>query len=190
MRFQSRFVASLAAVAMSALLSTAALADDAFKIDSVHSNVSFKIKHMNVSYVYGRFDDISGSFLLNGDNSMFDITVDTKSVDTKNSKRDDHIKGPDFFDAKQFPTITFKSKEVKVDGDKLDVTGDLTLHGVTKSIKVMMEKVGEGPSMPPGHTLAGVEGSFTIKRSDFGMDKMVGPVGDDVTLTIAFEGSK
>jgi len=186
---RKRFLMSMLVVAMTGVFSSAAWAQ-AFKVDSVHSNASFRVKHLNTSYAYGRFNDIAGTFTLDGDNSTITIMVDTKSVDTKNEKRDNHLRGPDFFNVKQFPEMSFKSTKAKADGDKIEFTGDFSLHGVTKSITVVLAKTGEGPGMAPGSTVAGLEGSFTIKRSDYGMTNMVGPIGDEVTITVAFEGGK
>jgi polyisoprenoid-binding protein YceI len=171
---------------------TLALAADAFQVDTVHSSVLFRVKHMNVSYTYGRFNDVSGSFLLDEadpSKSAFDLTIKSESVDTANTKRDDHLKRADFFNAKQFPTITFKSKSVKKADSAYDVAGDLTLHGVTKPVTFRLSPTGTGKGMTGG-TLAGVEASVVIKRSDFGMTYMVGPVGDEVTVTVSLEGSR
>jgi polyisoprenoid-binding protein YceI len=173
-------------------IGTLALAADAFQVDAVHSSVLFRVKHMNVSYTYGRFNDVSGHFLLDEadpSKSLFDLTVKSESIDTANTKRDNHLKGTDFFNAKQFPTITFKSKSVKKGDSGYDVTGDLTLHGVTKPVTFRVASTGTGRGMIGG-TLAGVEASVVIKRSDFGMTFMVGPVGDEVTVTVALEGGR
>jgi polyisoprenoid-binding protein YceI len=119
----------------------------------------------------------------------FDVTVKVDKLDTANAKRDQHLKSSDFFNAKQFPDIEFKSTGVKSTGDKtFDVTGDLTLHGVTKSITVPMTFVGAATT--PMGARAGFDATFTIKRSDYGMNFMPGMVGDDVTLMINLEGVK
>jgi polyisoprenoid-binding protein YceI len=173
-------------------MSTLAIAADAFQVDTVHSSVLFRVKHMNVSYAYGRFDDVAGKFLVDESdpsNSVFDVTINAESIDTANTKRDMHLKGPDFFNAKQFPTITFKGNSVTKSGSGYDVTGDLTLHGVTKSVTFRLSPTGTGKGMGGG-TLAGVEATTVIKRSDFGMTYMVGPIGDEVTVTVALEGGR
>jgi polyisoprenoid-binding protein YceI len=179
-------------VAASLGTGTLALAADAFQVDSVHSSVIFRVKHMNVSYAYGRFNDVSGKFLLDETDpskSVFDLTIKSESVDTASTKRDSHLKGADFFNAKQFPTIAFKSNSVTKSGSGYDVTGDLTLHGVTKPVTFRLASTGTGKS-PVGGTVAGVEASTVIKRSDFGMTYMVGPIGDEVTVTVALEGGR
>jgi polyisoprenoid-binding protein YceI len=187
MRKHSRLLAAVLAVAMSGAAAVSAFADT-FKIDPVHSSVVFKIKHANVNYVYGRFNEVSGTFTLDGDKSTVEAAAPIKSVDTNNPKRDEHIKGPDFFNSKQFPEVSFKSTKVEEKDGKLSVTGDLTLHGVTKSITVALEKLGPGPLM--NETRAGLAGEFTIKRSEFGMDKMLQMLGDEVTLYLGLEGVK
>ena len=173
-----------ASVAVPALAAT-------FKVDSTHSTLIFRVKHMNASYAYGRFNAISGEFAIDEANpaaSSFNFTIKTDSVDTADAKRDAHLKNADFFNAAQFPTITFKSKTVKAAGKgAYDVTGDLTLHGVTKPITVKVEHTGTSKGMG-GATIAGIESTFTLKRSEFGMKNMVGPVGDDVTVTLSAEG--
>lgn len=166
---------------------------ETFAIDTVHSSALFRVKHLGVSYAFGRFDEMSGSFTLdshNAENSKVNVEIKTGSVSTGNAKRDGHLKSPDFFDAKQFPTATFTSKSVKAAGDKkYSVTGDLSLHGVTKSVTAEMELVGLGKGMQ-GDVLAGFYGTLTIKRSDYGMKFMPEGLGDDVLLMLSFEGSK
>jgi polyisoprenoid-binding protein YceI len=173
---------------------TQAAAGGAFKVDPVHASVIFGIKHLKASNFYGRFNDISGSFLLDGsDKSMIDVSVKTASVDTGNSKRDDHIRSQDFFSAKEFPTFSFKSTSVKKTGENtFDVAGTLTVRGQSKPITVKVEKTGEGPGMAPGVTVAGFETRFSFKRSDFGMNKYIaeGALSDEVSLIVAIEGGR
>ena len=166
-----------------------AAAAEPFAVDAMHSSVIFRIKHLNVSYFYGRFNKVSGSFKLDGDASSLDITVDADSVDTNSADRDKHVKSQDFFSVKEFPSITFKSKSAKkIDGDKIEVTGDLSFRGVTKSVTVKVTPTGEGPGMRGG-TVAGIETVLVINRSEFGMNFMPKGLGEDVTLYIALEGS-
>ena len=119
--------------------------------------------------------------------SRFEFQVKADSIDTGIPKRDLHLKSPDFFNAVQFPTIAFKSQSVTKSGDAYDVTGDLTLHGVTKPVKVKVVPTGKSKDMK-GTPIAGIEATFTIKRSDFGMSKMSRAVGDDVWITVGIEG--
>jgi polyisoprenoid-binding protein YceI len=166
-------------------------AADTYKIDPVHSSVLFKVKHLGVSYVHGRFNDISGTVVLDKENAgkgSIDAAVKTESVDTHVAARDRNLRSPDFLDVKQFPEMTFKSKEVKKSGDDtFEVTGDFTLHGVTKPLTVKLTKIGEGKGMEDEYR-AGGETQFTIKRSDFGMTYMLPGVGDEITVILSLEG--
>lgn len=159
---------------------------ESYQLDVSHTAVVFKIQHIQYSHTYGRFNDVQGSFAL-GDQPMFEFSVKTASIDSNFKKRDDHLRGPDFFNAKQFPMITFKSTKVETDGKNLAVTGDLSLHGVTQTVTIPLQKMGEGQD-PWGQHRAGFSTTFTIKRSEFGMTNMLDLVGDDVSLMISFEG--
>ena len=163
-----------------------------YQIDPGHSFVVFKIKHLDVAWTWGRFNKIAGSLKVADGvaGSSVDVTVETASVDTNDAKRDAHLKNADFFSAKEFPQITFKSKSWTKSGDGYDVTGDLTLHGVTKSVTVKVTKTGGEVKDPWGFLRVGFEGSLQIKRSDFGMKKMLNMVGDDVWLMISIEGMR
>lgn len=179
------------AAALALSLASGALAADTYKLDPVHSMVIFKINHLGVSNTYGRFDAPEGSFVMDDDaeKMTFEASISVSKIDTANSKRDEHLKSADFFNAKQFPDITFRSTAVKKTGDStFDVTGDLSLHGVTKSITIPMTKVGAAKTQMGER--AGFDATFTIKRSDFGMNFMEGAVGDEVTLMINLEGVK
>ena len=182
--------------AVSMLTSLSAGAADTFKIDPVHSSIVFKIKHFNASFVYGRFNDVEGKIVFDEANpagSSVELDVKAESADTHNAARDEHIKKPDFLDSKQFPTISFKSSAVAKgrDADSFDISGDFTLHGVTKPVKVTFVKTGMGLD-PKGNTHIGFEGSFTIKRSDYGINFMPDPkvLGDEIPLMIAIEAVK
>jgi len=165
-----------------------------FKIDPVHSTVLFRIMHLNISPSYGRFADPTGTFVIDSTDvtkSSFDINIDVTKVNTDSTKRDEHLRGPDFFSVQQFPTATFKSTSVKdAGGGKLDVTGNLTLRGVTKPVSLTMTKTGEGDRGARFGYRAGFEGTVTLKRSDFGITYMMDGLGDEVQLTIALEGTK
>lgn len=182
----------LAVVFVVVASSSLALAADTYKVDPVHSTVIFKVGHFEVSNFQGRFNEPTGTVAIDpGDpsKSSFNIEIQADKVDTANAKRDGHLKSPDFFDVKQFPTITFKSTAVKGSGDKLEVIGDLTLHGVTKSITVPVTRVGEKDTGKMGYR-TGWEATFNLKRSDYGMTTMVGPVADEVQLTVSLEAVK
>src|SRR5581483_4599612 len=148
---------------------------------------------LNIGYAYGRFNDLSGTVVVDEQkpaNCAFDLTVKADSIDTANAKRDGHLKSPDFLNVKEFPTITFKSKEVKpLKANAYEVTGDLTLHGVTKSVKVQLNRTGAG-AYPYGGQGVGFETNFSIRRSEFGMTGMPGALGEDIWLIVSFEAAK
>jgi polyisoprenoid-binding protein YceI len=185
---------SFAALVLGLAVIAPVFAADTYKVDPVHSTCAFRIKHANVSYFYGRFNAPEGTVMIDDSDptkTVFDVSIKTASVDTANSKRDDHLKGPDFFNAKEFPTISFKSKEVKSVGEnKMEVSGDLTLHGQTKPITVMIERVGTIDNAQLGGHRTGYEASMKIKRSDFGMTKYLEMLGDEVDLRIGLEALK
>ena len=170
---------------------------ETYEIDTAHSMIIFRAKHNDVSYNYGRFNEFSGKIVMTSTDvsgnmvpgSLVEFEVKTASVDTGNEKRDQHLRSSDFFSAKQFPVITFKSTEVKAKKgakDVLEVTGDLELHGVKKSITVDVEITGRAKGKQ-GESLIGFESIFTIKRSEFGMTYGMGPVSDDIRLTVSVE---
>lgn len=165
-----------------------------FKIDSVHSSVVFRVKHLDVSYFYGRFNEISGQFNLDpADPSSGSIEVEIKagSVDTNSESRDKHLRSPDFFNSKEFPTIRFKSRSIRKAGDdKLEVTGDLELHGVTRPITATIEHTGSGDRGERMGVRSGLEASFTIQRSEFGISYMPGALGEEVRVYAGLEGVK
>jgi len=166
-------------------------AAETYKLDPDHTSIIFRLKHLGVAYVYGRFSGPTGSFVFDESspaNSSIEIQVDAKNVDTAVAKRDNHLKSPDFFDAGEHPLIKFKSTSVKKSGpDSYEISGNLTLLGKTQPITVKALQTVNGKD-PWGNFRQGFETSFTIKRSDFGMDFMMGVAGDDVLLTVSVEG--
>ena len=164
-----------------------------YSIDGVHSTVIFKIKHMNTSWAFGRFDRISGTFDLLPDNmerSSLVVSIETASVDTNEPKRDGHLKSDAFLDVEQFPDATFVSKSIKPAGEgKYSVEGSLSLHGVKKLLTVTLEETGTSDTPRTG-VRAGFFGTFTIKRSDFGIKFMPEALGDEIQLTVSIEGSQ
>lgn len=162
----------------------------AFQVDKVHSSTIFGIKHLGVGYTYGRFNTISGQFMIDPKNpagGTVEITIKTESIDTGDEGRDKHLRGSDFFNVKVFPDATFKSTSLKSDGEAIEMTGDLTIHGVTKKITVPVEFVGEGAD-PWGNHRAGFHTEFTINRSDFGIAYMPEGLGEEVRMIVAIEG--
>ena len=165
---------------------------ETYKIDPVHSSVLFSIKHLGVTDFYALFKDVSGTVTFDKADpakSSVELTVPIESLDSRNPKRDQHLKSPDFFNAKQFPTISFKSKKVEGSGDTYKISGDFTLHGMTKPITIEFKKGAEGKGME-GEVRGGGETRFTIKRSDYGMNFMQGALGDEVNIIVSLEGVK
>ena len=177
----------LTAIVLLPAFSSVARADE-FTIDSVHSGVTFHVSHLDLTYVYGRFNSFSGDFKIDGGNSAFNMTIKVDSVDTGNKQRDGHLTGGDFFNAKQFSQMTFKSTAVKPVEGGYEVTGDFTMHGVTQPITFTL-KGGKEAEFPKGVKRTGFSTQFTLKRSAYGMDKMVPMIGDEVYVAIGFEGA-
>jgi polyisoprenoid-binding protein YceI len=178
---------------LAVLLSSAGLSAhaDTFKIDPLHSSIVFSIKYL-VSDFYGRFNDLSGQVVFDKDDpakSSVELTIPVESIDTHYAKRDRDLKSPDFFNAKQFPAIVFKSKSIEGSGENYKVTGDLNLHGVTKPLTLEIKRGPDGKG-PEGEIRGSGETRFTIKRSDFGMNFMQGALGDEVTVLLILQGVK
>jgi polyisoprenoid-binding protein YceI len=174
------------------LFATPALAGDTYKLDPGHTFVGFQASHFGIGKVYGRFNTVSGSLVYDANDvskSSITFEVETASIDTALPKRDDHLRGPDFFNAKQFPKLTFKSTKVGGTKDSLKVTGDLTMHGVTKSVTVDVKLVGAGKD-PWGNERVGFETMLKVKRSDFGMKYQLEAFGDETPIYVTLEGIK
>ena len=174
------------------LFPAVAQAADTYAVDPVHSSVVFRSKHLNTSHVWGRFNAFSGSWSIDESDpaaSKVEFSIKAGSVDTGNEKRDGHLKSPDFFNAVQYPTITFASTSVTRSPNGHEVHGDLTFHGVTKPIAFYLVPVGSGKDMQ-GHAIAGVDAGFTIKQSAFGITKMAAAIGDEVSVYVSLEGVK
>ena len=162
-----------------------------YEVDTAHSMILFRAKHNGVTYNYGRFNEFTGQIITDefASMGMVEFEVKAASVDTGNEKRDQHLRSSDFFSAKQFPLITFKStKVIQKEGkeDVLEVTGDLELHGVKKSITVDVEITGRA-TRRDGASLIGFESIFTIKRSEFGMTYGMEGISDDIRLIVSIE---
>jgi polyisoprenoid-binding protein YceI len=173
---------------------------DTWQIDPAHTNVEFTVRHMMISNVKGQFQKTSGTITANGADpasAKIDATIDATSIDTRVDRRDAHLKSPDFLDVAKFPTITFKSTKVEAAGPgKWKVTGDLTLHGVTKPVVLDVEGTGAPIHDPMGNTRAGASATTKIRRSDFGLiwNKALEAggvmVGDEVAISIDLEAIK
>ena len=166
-----------------------------YESSASHTHVLFKAKHLGVAYTFGRFNQHEGSLYydtMDPTDSQIEFNILTESVDTNNKKRDDHLRSPDFFDAANFPAISFKSTSIeKTDTENhYTVIGKLNLHGVTKEIRIPVEFTGSGKT-PQGQDVIGFYTEFTIDRSDYGMSNLLGATGGGELLIIfSFEGTK
>lgn len=168
-----------------------------YTIDQPHSTLGFAVKHLVVSTTRGQFTDYAGSFTFDSDDlSTFNalVTIEVESIDTSNEGRDKHLRSGDFFDVENHPQIIFKGKSIAPKGDIYEITGDLTIRGVTKEIKLPV--VVNGPIENPmsGGSVIGLEGQIVINRQDYGvswskaLDNGGKVVADEVTLVIEIEG--
>jgi polyisoprenoid-binding protein YceI len=187
----------LAVAAVVALLSAVAVAQAVeYQIDPVHSSAQFSVRHMMVSNVRGEFAKVTGTVVYDPKNpkaSSVEATIDATTINTHEPRRDDDLKSPNFFDVAKYPTLTFKSKKVEPAGEgKLRVTGDLTIHGVTK--EVVLDVEGPTPEAKMGPNIkAGASAVTTINRKDFGLmwNRVLESggvvVGDEVKITLEIE---
>lgn len=187
--------ASLAAVAPSFLYAQTASAKTAagsYKIDAVHSSVLFNITHANVATSWGRVNDPAGTITVADDGTVsVEITLQLEKIDTANAARDKHLKGPDFFNAAQFPTMTFKgSGKPAAEGGDVSISGDLTIKGTSKPITVTLKKIGEADGGARLGYRLGYDTTFTINRFDYGIDYGKGMLGDNANLIVSLEGVK
>ena len=189
-RIISMWAATLAIGTLLGAGSTAASAADEYDYDLVHSSVSFKARHLGISWIHGRFNEVSGKFSLDREKpekSTFALTIKTDSVDTGNKARDEHLRQPDYFDTKQFPTIEFKSTSTKVIKGGFEVTGNFKMHGMTKKIKLVLMGGKEHDFKKVKRVAFSTE--LSVKRSDYGFDKnAIGPIGDEALIIIDCEG--
>jgi polyisoprenoid-binding protein YceI len=144
-----------------------------YNIDPAHSGAHFSVRHMMITNVRGSFGSVKGTVVHDSDNpaeSNIDAVIDVTSINTQDPQRDGHLKSPDFLDVEKFPTITFKSKKVEANGpEEHKVTGDLTIHGVTKEVVLNVEGPTAESKDPYGNLRVGASASTKIKRSDFGI---------------------
>lgn len=165
-------------------------------IDPSHTVLEFSVKHMMISTVKGRFSQVEGSITADTadlSSAVIEATVDATSIDTRDAQRDAHLKSPDFFDVEQFPTIQLKSRELqKVDSDTYKLTGDLTIHGVTRSTVWTLTFEGEAKD-PWGNQRVGFSAETKVNRKDFGLNWNVALeaggilVGEDVKIAVQAE---
>jgi polyisoprenoid-binding protein YceI len=182
-----------------ALAALSALAAETYVVDKAHSEAKFEISHL-ISRVSGKFNDVSGKITgdpANASSSSVEFTIKAASIDTGNENRDKHLRTPEFFDAEKFPEITFKSTAIKPTAKKnlYEVTGDLTMKGVTKRVTLPVEFRGFGKD-PSGNTRAGFTVKTTLNRKDYGinwnraLDEGGFLLGDDVDVIVNIEAPK
>ncbi len=191
-RFVSTFILTVVAGVCCPASGSSARAADEYAYDPVHSSISFKARHLDISWIHGRFNEAEGKFAIDKQDpakSWFQLSIKVDSVDTANKARDEHLRQPDYFDAKQFPTIDFRSTSVKRVNDGYEVTGDFTMHGKTKKVTLTLEGGKEAEFM--GTKRIGFSTQLSFKRSDFGFDKtQIGLIGDEALVYIDFEGAR
>jgi polyisoprenoid-binding protein YceI len=192
---RSKFLLALTLGALSLVGASAEAQTSSWTIDPAHSSVTFEIRHMSVSNVHGSITGVTGTVTLNEKDitkSSVNATIDTNTLTTNNDARDKHLKSPDFFDVAKNPQITFKSTSLSNAGGKLQLTGDLTLGGVTKSITFDLDGPAPPQTAKDGKVRSGFSASGKLKRTDFNFGpKFSAPVlGDDVKFTIDVEIDK
>jgi polyisoprenoid-binding protein YceI len=184
-------VSILIAVMALILILPATAQTQTWNIDENHSAAQFSVRHLAISTVRGSFSKVSGSVQYDPSNPVkttIDATIDAASVDTRVEKRDNDLRSPNFFDTAKYPTFTFKSKRVETAGaGKLKVTGDLTMHGVTKEVTLDVDGPSAAIKDPRGNLHMGASATTTVNRKDFGVNGASTAVGDEVPIIIDME---
>lgn len=184
---------------LASLSAAYAFGQSTYDIDPAHSAAQFSVRHLMVSNVRGEFSKLKGTIVYDAKNlavSKVEATIDVNTVDTREEKRDAHLKSPDFFDAAKFPAMSFKSKQVSKAGGKVLVKGDLTIHGVTREVTFTLEEAPAEIKDPWGNQRMGIHATTTINRKDFGLtwnqnlDGGGVVVGDQVSITLDVEAVK
>jgi polyisoprenoid-binding protein YceI len=190
-------VAVLASFALVSMAFRGAQAAETYTVDPTHMSIVFSVGHAGMSYTYGIFREAAGTYVLddaNPANCRFQLVIQTASIDTNNAKRDEHLRSNSFFNVQQFPTISFESTGCTMNntpdrGVEYLVTGNLTMHGVTRQIRVPLRLLGKGAG-PYGDQRSGFLAQLELKRSDYDMTQFLerNMVGDAVSITISLEG--
>ncbi len=174
-----------------ALAASAAAQTGTWTIDPNHTAAQFSVRHLGISTVRGAFTKVGGTVTYDPANlgkTMIDVTIDANSVDTRVEMRDNDLRSPNFFDVAKYPTLTFKSKHAESDGGgKMKVTGDLTIHGVTKEVVLNVDGPSEPMKDPKGKQHMGASATTKINRKDFGVSGNPTAVGDEISITIDVE---
>ena len=184
--------ALFAAVLSGALATAPALADDyVIDTDNAHAFVQFRIKHLGYSWLYGRFNTFSGNFSYEEKDpaaAKVAVTIDTASIDTNHAERNKHLRSGDFLDVANYPEAKFVSTAYSENGDgSATLSGDLTLHGVTKPVTIAVTSIGHGPD-PWGGYRRGFHGTTTLTLADYGIDYNLGPASTTVEMDLSVEG--
>jgi len=164
---------------------------DSYQLDPAHTYPHFSVSHLGFSTMRGRFNSTAGTFTVDkakGTGSV-EIEIDVNSIDTAFEKRNQHLRSPDFFNAAEFPKMTYKSTKVTLNKDNTAVVeGNLTMHGVTKPVTLNVEKITCGANPMNKKEMCGFDATATIKRSDFGMNYGLPAIGDEINMNIEAEG--
>jgi polyisoprenoid-binding protein YceI len=186
-------------IAIATLLSLPAVlpakaATSTWQIDPAHTATQFAVKHLLISTVRGQFKGITGTVVWDDQDvtkSSVNVTIDATTIDTGTAPRDADLKSPNYFDVAKYPTLTFKSTKIEQAGaGKLKVTGDLTIHGVTKSVVLDVDGPTGSIKDPWGNTRAAIGATTKVNRQDFGVSGGAGAVGDEISITIDMEMTK
>jgi polyisoprenoid-binding protein YceI len=198
--FMKNWISRTLIVLVVVIAAPLAASADTWQIDPVHTTVGFSVRHMTISTVRGQFNKVAGTITANDNDpatAVIEATIDTASIDTHSPDRDSDLKSANFLDVAKYPTMTFKSKKIEAAGPgKYNVVGDLTLHGVTKEVTLVVEATGAPIKDPWGNMRAGATATTTINRKDFGLtwNKMIeaggAVVGDAVAVEIDVEAVK
>lgn len=181
------------------VLTGSAIAQGTYTIDPQHSAAQFNVRHMMISNVKGEFSKVNGTITYDPKKlaaSKIDVVIDANSIYTREPKRDEHLKSPDFFDTAKFPTLTFKSKQIRRSGSKLQARGDLTMHGVTREVVLDVEGPTADVKDPWGTLRFGASATTTLNRKDWGLvwNQVLETggvmVGDEVAITIDIEATR
>ena len=189
----------IAAIALTAALAGSAAAQSTYEIDSAHSSAQFSVRHLMISNVKGEFTNVKGTVVYDPNNlgaSRVDAVIDVNTINTREAKRDAHLKSPDFFDVVKYPTLAFKSKQLWKKDGKLQMKGDLTMHGVTREAIFDIDGPTSEIKDPWGNTRFGATATAKINRKDWGLTWNQAleaggvAVGDEVTITLDIEAVK
>lgn len=188
---KSRLISSIALTLAIAIPSLAQAADYVIDTKGAHAAIQFRIKHLGYSWLSGRFNDFGGSFSYDEaspDASKVEVSIRTASIDSNHAERDKHLRSKDFLDVEKYPEARFVSTGYKENGDDTALlSGNLTLHGVTRPVQIMVTQIGHGPD-PWGGYRRGFQGTTSLKLADFGIDYDLGPASREVELTLMVEG--